>query len=231
MKRLPVPLAILGAVVAAALVLAIFFQPPREKHGSSEVVMDLPWQIEVLPDGYSRVFGLTVGASTLNDARGRFGGAGELAIVAAPGETGSVELYFEDVTLGVVTGKLIVAAEADNEVIEAMKRRAVKTEHMQSTTRKSTLAESDIPAAHALIMRNIAFVPSISLDEEIVIHRFGQPAERIRTSETTEHFLYPERGLDIALDRKGKELLQYVAPRNFAGLRAPLERHVDKPEN
>jgi hypothetical protein len=230
MKRLPIPVAIFVAIVIATLGL-LFFQPPPGKRGEGDVVTNLPWQIEVLPDGTSRVFGLTVGASTLSDARTRFGGGGELAIVAAPGETGSIELYFEDVTLGAVTGKLIVAADAGNDVVETMKRRAVKTEYMQSTTKKSTLAEPDAAAAYASSIRSIAFVPSISLDENIVIHRFGQPAERIRTSETTEHFLYPERGLDIALDSKGKELLQYVAPRNFARLRAPLERHVDKPEN
>lgn len=230
MKRLPIPVAILLAITIATLAL-LFFQPPPEKHGAGDVVANLPWQIEVPPDGTSRVFGLTVGMSTLNDARTRFGGGGELAIVAAPGEIGSIELYFEDVTLGVVTGKLIVAADAASEVVEAMKRRAVKTEYMQSTTRKSTLAEPDVVAAYTSSIRSIAFVPSINLDEDIVIQRFGQPAERIRTSETTEHFLYPERGLDIALDSKGKELPQYVAPRNFVGLRGPLDRHVDKPVN
>jgi hypothetical protein len=54
------------------------------------------------------------------------------------------------------------------------------------------------------------------------VQRFGAPAERIRQGETLEHFLYPARGLDIVLDSKGKEVLQYVAPADFARLRAPL---------
>jgi hypothetical protein len=42
-----------------------------------------------------------------------------------------------------------------------------------------------------------------------------------------EHFLYPAKGLDLILDRKGKEVLQYVAPRDFARLREPLTaRHA-----
>ena len=43
-----------------------------------------------------------------------------------------------------------------------------------------------------------------------------------RRAEALEHFLYPDKGLDLVLDSKGKEVLQYVAPADFARLRAPL---------
>jgi hypothetical protein len=36
------------------------------------------------------------------------------------------------------------------------------------------------------------------------------------------HLLYPPLGLDVVVDGDGKELLQYVAPRDFERLRAPL---------
>ena len=42
-------------------------------------------------------------------------------------------------------------------------------------------------------------------------------------SETRVHLLYPEKGLDVVVDAEGKELLQYVAPRDFALLREPLK--------
>jgi hypothetical protein len=57
-----------------------------------------------------------------------------------------------------------------------------------------------------------------------VTSRFGRPSERIRSSESVEHYLYPDRGLDVVLDSKGKELLQYVAPQQFELLREPLLR-------
>jgi hypothetical protein len=43
-------------------------------------------------------------------------------------------------------------------------------------------------------------------------------------SEKRVHLLYPEKGLDVVVDSDGKELLQYVAPRNFAELREPLHK-------
>lgn len=182
----------------------------------------MPWQIEALADGYSRVFGLTPGASTLDAAHGRFGADAEVALIVAPGESGSVEAYFERVTAGFVTGRMILTLETTLAEREQMLKRAAKAEYMESTTRRITLADADLQALKKARIAAIAFIPAAQLDEAVVLQRFGAPAERIRSSEHTEHFLYPDKGLDLRLDAKGKELLQYVAPRDFARLRDPL---------
>jgi hypothetical protein len=212
--------AVLAFIIAILLATVVLSPAPDNQTGKA--VTGLPWQIEVLPDGRSRVFELTVGASSLTDARGRFG-EGELALVAEPGEAESLELYLDTVTAGVVTGKMIVTADLSADAVAAMRQRATRTEYMKSSTKKSALAEADLPAAWAAPIRGLVFVPTINLDEEMIIQRFGQPAERVRTTEKTEHLLYPDRGLDVVLDSDAKELLQYVAPREFARLREPLK--------
>lgn len=214
------PLLAILALVVFLLMLPMLL-PPADRGGKA--VEGLPWQIETSSDGGSRVFGLSLGASTLADARERFGEDAGLAVVAAPGEAGSLEAYFDQATLGAVTGKLIVTADVPAEAIAGMLSRSPKFEYMQSSTKKHLLAESDRRAALASPIRAIAFIPSVNLDETMILQRFGQPAERIRASGHTEHFLYPDRGLDIVLDSEGKELLQYVAPRDFAHLREPLD--------
>jgi hypothetical protein len=210
------------AVIIAILVAPMVLSPPPDNQ-TGKPVTGLPWQIEPLPDGRSRIFDLTLGTSTMSDARARFG-EGQMALVAAPGEAELLELYFNDVTLGVVTGKLVATAGLPADVLAAMRQRATKTEYMNSSTKKSALADEDIPGAFAAPIRAVSFIPSINLDEAMIVQRFGQPAERIRTSEKAEHFLYPDRGLDVVLDTDGKELLQYVAPRDFAHLREPLTK-------
>ena len=182
----------------------------------------LPWQIETLPGGEAQVFGLTLGKSTLADARARFGPEMQLAVIAEPGEDGNVEGYYESVTAGFVAGKLIVTAELSPELIAGMRERAPKTQYMQSTTRRATLAPADEAAALAAPIRGLAFIPGAQLDEAVILERFGQPAERIRVNAHQEHLLYPGKGLDLVLDSKGRELLQYVAPARFEALRAPL---------
>lgn len=208
-------------VIIAAFAARLLLSPPTD-NTVGKPVQGLPWQIEVLADGTAKVSGLTVGASTLADARDRFGRDVEVALVAAPGEVGDLEAFFQDVTFGAVAGKLIVTADIDPAKIGPMRERAIKVDYMKSSTKQWTLSADDLAAAYAAPIRTLTFIPAVDLDEQIVLQRFGKPAERIRVSDHSEHFLYPERGLDVILDSNGKEVLQYVAPKRFAELRAPL---------
>ena len=81
---------------------------------------------------------------------------------------------------------------------------------------------STLAAADKLPIRAISVIPTVNLDEATIVQRFGEPGERIVVSEKRTHLLYPKLGLDVVVDKDGKELLQYVAPQQFARLREPL---------
>lgn len=210
-----------------AIVLAILAFPLLTMNGGEgqrkQSNEGLPWQIEILPEGNSRVFGLIPGSSTLADAQVRFGSDVQVAMIIAPGENGTVEAYYEKVDAGFVTGKMVITLVSSPAQRQQMLQRARKAEYMDSSTRRIELSDEDLAVARQLPLLGIGFIPSVNLETDIVIQRFGVPAERIRSSEHIEHFLYPEKGLVLQLDAKGKELLQYVAPREFAQLRDPLK--------
>lgn len=193
---------------------------------SPETESGYPWQIDLPEPGQSRVFGLQPGLSTLAEAGALFGPDIDIAIVAPPGQAASLEAYFESVQMGRITGKLVLSIDADDASLAAMRERAAKVEYMDSTTRKISLNREDLANARGRAIRAITFIPSSNLDEEIVLQRFGVPAMRIRVSEDREHFLYPDKGLDLALDRRTREVLQYVAPSDFERLSKPLLEHV-----
>jgi len=57
----------------------------------------------------------------------------------------------------------------------------------------------------------------------LFLKRFGKPAQIIKENKSgAMHWLYPQNGLDITLIAGEKPLLQYVAPREFTKLVAPL---------
>lgn len=186
----------------------------------------LPWQVEALPNGANKVMGLTLGpaglASTLGDAQQLWGENTQIAIIAAPGEDGMLEAFVDPANAGFITGKIVITAHLDSTDIRAMRERAIKAEFMESTTRKYTLTHADLQAAMKAPIVALSFIPQANLDADTIIARFGQPAERVRSNGHLEHFLYPAKGLDLALDTEGKELLQYVAPAEFDRLRQPL---------
>ena len=211
----------LFALVLIALLLP-FLLPSAGKVEGVDPNSNLPWQITTDGQGGSSVFGLRPGVSTLAEVKQRLGGDLDVAIIAAPQEAGSLEGFYSQLRLGFVMAKVIVTVDASPELVSAMRERALKAQYMESSTRKIRLHPDDLAAAEKLPVRAIVVIPSVNLDEATVVERFGKPAERLPVSEKRVHLLYPEKGLDVTVDTDGKELLQYVAPRDFSLLRAPL---------
>lgn len=215
--------AIVVAALVAALAAPLLFPPKQE--ASPPVTHGMPWQIENPAPGQSRVFGLRLGGAnpgSFADARRAFPENAKFALLSPTDRPLALEAYFETVAIGPLSGKLVLSIAATPAELEAMRDRAVKTDHLDTGIRKFVLNEADRERAETMPLAGIVFIPSASLDEAIILQRFGAPAERIRQGETLEHFLYPDKGLDVVLDSKGKEVLQYVAPAEFARLRAPL---------
>jgi hypothetical protein len=219
------------AVVVLAVFLVPFLATTSKKGAEEQLTHGLPWQIDTPAPGQSRVFGLTLGnsltgpkASILADARQRFKEPFKLALVAPNEGPLSLEAYFETVSLGTLTGRLLLTIDATPAELENMRQNADKAGYMESGTKKFLLSESDRTRADRLPLRGIAFIPAANLDDKTVISRFGVPMERVQQGETLEHFLYPDKGVDVVIDSKGKEVLQYVAPADFARLRDPLSK-------
>lgn len=208
-------------VFLTIIVAAFLYLKPAGDY-SSENISGLPWQIELLPDGTSRVFGITLAQSTLGEARELLGDDMELAaIVVAPDDSG-LEMFYSHYTAGVFSGKLILAADVAPDTLKQWLDRAVSAEYLESGARKFHLNPDDRLLAYQATVKNITFIPAIALDEQTALKHFGTPAETIRRSDQAIHLLYPDKGLDLTINKHGKDVLQYVAPRGFAQLRDPL---------
>jgi hypothetical protein len=205
------------------LVLAIypFIGNDRDSGG----VTGLPWQIELTADGDTRVFGLMPGRTTLGEAAAHLGKDMELAVMVAAGEAGSLEMYYGNYRAGLMSAKLVLAAELDNDVIEFLRQNAAETEVLESGARKYVLSSEDHARAYDAVISSIACIPAVNLDHDIIIKRFGEADKIIQGSAGVTHYLYPKKGLDVILSEEGREVLQYVAPDEFHRLREPLGEH------
>ena len=213
---------LLGLLGLLLLALVALFWTKSGEDFPPRAVQGLPWQIEVLEDGNSRVFGLTLGRDTLGDALARLGPDMELAIIVAGDGPASLEMYYSRHVAGVLTGKLVLTGELEAATLAGMRERSGLPRYMDSGARKFHLRAEDLPRAHAAPVQSITFIPDARLDEAIAIQRFGPPAETVRRDEQTLHLLYPHLGLDLMLNEGYRDVLQYVAPRDFARLQAPL---------
>ena len=210
-------------LVFLAIIVAVFLYLTPAGDYSSQTIKGLPWQIELLPDGTSKVFGVTLGQSTLGEAHEQLGDDMELAIIVVAADDSGLEMYYSRYTAGVFSGKLILAADVAPDTLEQLLGRALKAEYMESGARKFHLNPDDLPVAYQAAVKSITFIPGIALDEQTAFKHFGTPAETIRRGNQAVHLLYPGKGLDLTINKDGKDVLQYVAPRDFTELRNPLQ--------
>ena len=207
----------LMAIITVAFSQASF---SNEKTGN-EHLTGLPWQIDILPGGDTQVFGIILGRTTLGEAIERLGDEDmELAIIASPYETGALEAYYNHYSAGPITGKLFLIMDIAPDELSRWRERAYR----DGGTRKHYLHPDDLAAAYRAPVRVINFMPSFNLDEEIVRARFGAPAGIFQAHEQQQHWLYPDKGLDLILNTESKEVLQYMSPGEFSTYRDQLQQ-------
>ncbi|MGD8524762.1 MAG: hypothetical protein PVJ63_00835 [Thioalkalispiraceae bacterium] len=182
-----------------------------------------PWQIEINDRGNSQVFGIELDASSLRNAAQILGKRYELGLFENDEEKLSLEAYFGEVTLGGLSGKIIVLLEAEQSLLASFRQNSVKRKRQDSGGIKYLLSYPDQQKAQQLVVAGLSYVPYVQLEKAIIIKRFGEPDQVVSSADKLNHYLYPAKGLDLIQDDEGKELLQYVSPRNMRRLLEPLE--------
>ena len=191
------------------VVLAIFL--PGGRHADRHP--KLPWDIKPDGQGGSQVFGLTLDKSTLNEAREIFGSDGKISLFITRNGKPALEAYFERVFLSGLRADIVLVLDADPDTLQGFYDRGSRISRTTEITRKVDLAASDLAAVGTLPIGSINYIPAANLDDELVLSRFGEPAEKIHETHTdVTHWIYPERGLSIGINPDGKEMLQYVTP-------------------
>lgn len=182
----------------------------------------LPWNISHPTPDTTRVFGVTLGKNTLGDAEGAFKEQAEISLFKPADASMAVEAFIEEVNLNGLKAKIVMTVAISQEELQGMFGRGLR---MNSTPsgKRITLTPDDLARVRQAPVTSLAYLPAVKLEQAVLAKRFGAPAERVRETQSgAEHWLYPQHGLDVALGGKEKPLLQYVSPRDFDLLRAPL---------
>ncbi len=220
-RSLPMELKnILGVLALSIIFIVIGLMVPK---GEQETQQTFPWQIEKTATGSIKVFDLILGESTLADAEQRFKSLAVVSLFAKPDGIMATEVYFEKIELGGLSAKIVIVTDLSQEALSAMYSRGSRISTLGSGTNKVTLSSEDLNRIRHSRIDSLAYLPRTSLEEEVINARFGEPSEIIvETVNKTTHWLYPEQGLDLAINEKGNAVLQYISPKKF-------ERHLLKP--
>jgi len=200
------------ALVSVLLIAVLAFYPFFNQTEQAVPLTGLPWQVEIMADGTTQIFGLNIGHTRLADAAKFLGDDMEVAVIAAADETGRLEMYFRSYRVGLLSGKIILKTSASEQDIESWRGNATKSDYVATgRAKKYVLSASDLDTAVNEVITGITFIPSVNLDEKIILARFGTPDKREKLAGAL-HFVYLKKGLDIVLYENAKEVLQYSIP-------------------
>ncbi|MCR4305360.1 MAG: hypothetical protein NUV63_14250 [Gallionella sp.] len=207
---------VIALAVASISMLLMLPEPARQTPDT------LPWNIAHPTPATSRVFGITLGQSPLNELERVFQEQAAVSLFKTGDGKMLVEAFFDELNLNGLKAKFVLTIAVPSEELEGIFSRGLRM-NSTSSGKRITLAADDLARVRQAPVASLTYLPNVRLEEDIIAKRFGEPAQRVRENKTgVIHWLYPQHGLDIALGGKEKPLLQYVAPKDFELLRVPL---------
>jgi len=216
-------------VILILLIIYLVLNLNNESQQNSPILEKYPWQVSILPDGKTRVFGIVFNETTLNEVSSILKNNATIALFESKEkltkEKLSLEAYYKNITLGGLIGSFIFSLDASEQQLQDFKKESSKRKPGENNNIRYELDKPTSDKARSLRVTNLIYIPTVQLDESTIIKRFGKPAHKIKlkTKEKGWHYLYPEKGLDLIYKEEGKEVLQYVLPQKFNLLLEPLQ--------
>lgn len=215
------------ALVIAAIAATILL--PGGRHVDEHP--KLPWVINVDTQGHSEVFGLTLKKSLLNDAQNTFQQEPEVTLFRSPEGDIDIEAFFNNIFLSGLKATIILNMNVDETTANNMFDNGRRISQMGSGSKKVDLSAEDIERLGLSTFSSMTYLPAADLEPDLIRSHFGEPEEMIKMSEEVQHWLYPSKGLDIAIHANAKEVFQYVAPKDFDQVLAPLKTTTPRKED
>lgn len=213
---------VLLAVITALVLTGCQVSPPEHPF--------LPWDFEVNPQGNVEVFGLEIGESSMVDFRRLYDQRADLAIFRDPDGALSLEAYFGETAVGPLNAQVVLVADVGQEQLSEWASGSMNIDPTPSGARQMTMSDEAVRAAQHLPILSIHYAARADYSKALVERRFGIPDEvRIEPNEeeNIEYWLYPQRGLMIILDEDGRDVFQYINPRNFNALEAVIAHTLE----
>jgi hypothetical protein len=205
---------ILAASLAAAVLLWWLMPDPRD--GDIRHRTDLPWQITSFSDGTSQVIDLHLGQDNLARAIQKLGPYEQLALFEGKDGHYSLEAWFGNVHFGPLKAKVSVSLALGPARAKALATHAVERKPSPTGDWKLLLPARLNASLDDALITGITYIPaSGGLDEAFFRERLGEPAAWQRVDENRVRWLYPDKGLSLLIDAEGKEVFEYVMPRQF----------------
>ena len=204
-------------ILGVCLLAFVLFYFTIDQNG--ETASEMPWQITLHDQDHLEVFGIVLNQTTLQQAREQFGQLEGIALYQSEQGLYNLEAYFGKLAIGRFNARLIANLEASQDELEALTLHTVKRVKTEEGSMRWTLNADKQQEQGLRKIRTLSYIPDYSdLGADFIRQHFGEPDSFSVVNDTTQLWVYPQRGVRILIDTQGKELFEYMAPSRFKRL-------------
>jgi len=183
---------------------------------------NLPWQSNINAAGYTQVFQLELGKTTLKEMIESLEHFPELAVFQKKAEPLLLEAYFGKRRLGVLDARLIAELEASRAQLKQFVAENTERKPQPSGAWKYSLSEDNVKQANQLAVKYVMYIPATNYSPDIVHKHFGEPNSVQQINTQAAYWLYPGKGLILLMNTEGSEVFHYSSPQDYAALKQRL---------
>ena len=186
-------------MIGTALMIAVIGNKDAEQSADA-----MPWNIQLLDNGSSRIMGITLGKTNIQDAHQIFAHFSETRLFTTNDKT-ELLAHFDEFSMAGLLAEIDLVYDISESLLDKVRQQATDTRHGEyQLVRESMLMDLLTSPVKQLIYK-----PFIDYDSSIISQRFGQPADHESINETVEKLSYPTLGLVIYLNSDGPDKFIY----------------------
>lgn len=175
--------------------------------GEKQTPSDLnstPWEVSIINNQNVRVFGITLGKTTIQDANQILASFPETRLIQDGSQAKLVAVYDE-----LIIGGFIASIEL-NYALDADRLKQLVDKSSIVVDKNYRLLDKDTEMALlSTVINGLIYRPGIDYDIDAILQRFGQADSELKVTDTITQLNYPELGLEIIIDTQGSDLFKY----------------------
>lgn len=167
-----------------------------------------PWDIQIQENGASRVFGLTLGKSNIQEANQIFASFAETRLVVDENGESALIAHYNELVMDGIMADLYLYYQLEKAVLQQLRNDLMATESSKQRNVYTLPTDIEMDYLSTPIAR-IVYKPAIQYGEELITQRFGTPQQIVKIDDRQREWHYPDSGLTIRLFDHQPEAFEY----------------------
>jgi len=191
-------------MVGTAMMIAVLGQyKPRTQLNYT------PWDIQIQENGASRVFGLTLGKSNIQEANQIFASFAETRLITDGNDRYALIAHYNELVMDGIVSDLDLYYQLEQTVLQQLHRNLATAKNNGQQQKMYTLPPAVEMEYLSTPIARIVYKPAIQYGEELITQRFGTPQQIVQIDDRQRHWIYPDSGLTIRLLDHQPEEFEY----------------------